>query len=269
MNDAELQDIFQADIKPVLEADSAPSFHPVTVFLGAQPGAGKTRGQSIAESLYPPGAVVPIVGDDFRKYHPDYPRLVSHDPLHMPDITAHAAGMWTGMAVQWANDNHIGSIIEGTWRNVNTVLDSAREAKRLGRATHAMLVAVPPVLSRLGTVTRFYDALAEGNEARWTPPTAHDETVRKLDSNVATIARSGLIDRFTVVNRAGETLYDSNDPERFITVWSENFHRLLTEEERSSVESQLARMRELAMRFTPDNAEALTVLESLAREARG
>lgn len=66
-----IRGIFHAVIEPNFSIYT-PSTNPVTVFLGAQPGAGKTNAQSIITGMYSFGSLMPIVGDDFRSYHPDY-----------------------------------------------------------------------------------------------------------------------------------------------------------------------------------------------------
>lgn len=186
-------------IKYLTFTDGAPSDNPVTVFLGGQPAAGKTSGQQLAKQMHP--GLVPIIGDDYRQFHPQYRELLNHDSINMPKVTAQAAGAWIGMCVDYANEHRYPILIEGTWRNTETVLKESRKAKLLGRTTHAILVATPPELSRIGMLERYYDSLEFGQVARWTPPTAHDETVGRLPHNVYVIAGDESIDRITVTNR--------------------------------------------------------------------
>ena len=84
----------------------------------------------------------------------------------MPDATAKLAGLWTGMAVDYADTHGYGCIIEGTWSNAETVLNEAGRAKRLDRGTHAVLVATPADVSLLGILSRFYRDMEEGRRAR-------------------------------------------------------------------------------------------------------
>ncbi len=141
MSDDELDRIWRRRILPGTETMAVPCAEPVTVFLGGQPAAGKTRAQRRVVDLYG-GGMMPIVGDDFRQYHPDYVRLVRDDPVGMPDTTARAAGHWTGMAVAYADAHDVSCIIEGTWRNRDTVLSEApvdrpRAEQPRGRAGRA------------------------------------------------------------------------------------------------------------------------------------
>ena len=238
MDESELESIWMTDILPIVGERMIPAAHPITVFLGGQPAAGKTRAQRRLTGIYD-GLLAPIIGDDFRRYHPDYERRLSKAPLDMPDATAKAAGYWTGRAVACADEKRASCIIEGTWRNAATVLDEAGRARRLNRGTHAVVLAVPPVLSRLGLLYRFYRDLDAGGQARWTPPKAHEGTVAALPSNVRTIATSGLFDRLSVMDRSGAFLYDGDDPDRFENVWSNRFLGGLDGDETEQAERDL------------------------------
>ena len=112
-DEAFLDDVWKRKIEPRLAARSMPVSEPVTVFLGGQPAAGKTRAQRELVRGYS-GGLLSIVGDDFRQFHPDYERLCEEDPLAMPDVTAPAAGYWTGKAVGYADAHGVSCIIEGT-----------------------------------------------------------------------------------------------------------------------------------------------------------
>lgn len=56
------------DIMPFVFRRAKAQLHPTTVFIGGQPAAGKTSGQELARNLHQD--ITPIVGDDYRQYHP-------------------------------------------------------------------------------------------------------------------------------------------------------------------------------------------------------
>lgn len=259
--------IFHAVIEPNFSIyTSSPT--PVTVFLGAQPGAGKTNAQSIITGMYGSGSLMPIVGDDFRSYHPDYEMLLKTNPLEMPNKTARAAGIWTGMAVEWARKNSVSCIIEGTWRNKLTVLQEVERAMNANRKTHAILLAVPPILSRLSILGRYYTDMQNGRRARWTPPEANDETVRNLPDNVEEIATAGIFDRYTVITREGVVLYDGADPIAFMKAWKSGFDRLLSEDEVENAQRYLSGIELLWKTLDSSNTEAKKVLNELHLELK-
>lgn len=238
MRQSDLERIWERDILPVISVQAVPDRLPTTVFLGGQPAAGKTRAQRILTRLCRE-LPLPIVGDDFRRFHPDYESLIRTSPLSMPYETAQAAGYWTGRAVEYADVRGVSCIIEGTWRDSSTVSDEAARAKSLGRRARAVLLAVPPVLSRIGLLSRFYWDVHSGRPARWTPPEAHEATVSSLPVNVRKIAFSGLFDDFSVMDRSGQLLYDGADPESFVSVWLDRFAGPLAADELEAAERDL------------------------------
>lgn len=58
---------------------------PVSLFLGAQPGAGKTRVAGLIAERY--GELYRIDPDSIRETHPDYNMLASTKPDDMPELT--------------------------------------------------------------------------------------------------------------------------------------------------------------------------------------
>lgn len=142
----DVEGIWRDDIRPVVDAAER-SDKPCTVFVGGQPGAGKTRATHLVRvSGLHDGPLLPVNGDDLRQYHPDYDRLCDEEPLNMPERTARASAAWIRMTMEYVDENRIPAIVEGTWRNAATVLGEAANAKRHGRSTHAVVLAVPPVL---------------------------------------------------------------------------------------------------------------------------
>ncbi|HET9655331.1 MAG TPA: zeta toxin family protein [Kineosporiaceae bacterium] len=235
-----LRQRFEERIAGDVFAHARPSERPVTVLLGAQPGAGKTAGGNRVVDLYPPGEVIRIMGDDLRQYHPDYPDLMATDPLQMPDATDAAMRRWIDMCVDYADEHNYSVLIERTWRSVDATLGSARQAADQGRATHAVVVAVPPELSRLSTLGRYYRDVDSGKPARWTPPQVHDTAAAQLPHTVQQVAASPDVDRFTVTDRSGAILFDSSEPgpdrgRDGFAAFEAAFKRTLTADERVHV----------------------------------
>ncbi|WP_137655257.1 zeta toxin family protein [Bifidobacterium moukalabense] len=256
--------IWNEDILPTIEG-VAGSDDPCTVFVGGQPGAGKTRAvHMILDMGLHEGTLLPVNGDDLRQYHPDYDRLCDEDPLGMPLRTAEASAEWIRRTMAYATANRVSTIVEGTWRNASTVLDEASNAKRNGRTTHAIVLAVPPVLSRIAILERYYRDRSVGLPSRWTPTSAHENTVRNLASTVRLIAGSPLIDQFTVIDRNGVVLFDGTG-DGGKDGWHEWMHKV-SRVSGIDGDAQLARVDFLERAwsaFTPDNGDARMLLNKI------
>lgn len=261
----DVEGIWRDGIRPVVDAAER-SDGPCTVFVGGQPGAGKTRATHMVLGMgLHDGPLLPVNGDDLRQYHPDYDRLCDEEPLVMPERTAKASAEWIRMTMEHVTANGISAVVEGTWRNAATVLDEAANAKRAGRSTHAVVLAVPPALSRLAMLERYYRDRSVGLPARWTPAAAHDNAVANLPATVRAVAMSPLVDRLIVIGRDGGVLYDGTDPDLFAGQWERGFNRPLSAEERADVRMRLGRIESL--RRVPGVGTALSdpVVASIRR----
>lgn len=110
----DVEGIWRDDIRPVVDAAER-SDKPCTVFVGGQPGAGKTRATHLVRvSGLHDGPLLPVNGDDLRQYHPDYDRLCDEEPLAMPERTAKASAAWIRMTMEYVDAERIPAIVEGT-----------------------------------------------------------------------------------------------------------------------------------------------------------
>lgn len=258
ISDTQLREIFDNEINPQVFGSYTCSDNPVSVFLGAQPAAGKTLGQLRVRRMHPVGEIVSIVGDDYRKFHPDYEQMMEETPLDMPDLTAYAAGRWTGMCVKYADENGYSDIIEGTWRNSDTVINEAKTASSYGRKCHAVIIAVPPALSRIGFLSRYYAAFEMDGNARWTPPIAHERTIANLEKTMREIAVSGLFEKYSAIKREGSVLYDGDDAGEWINQWHREFSRTLTDAERDAIGDEITEIKAVCKKYTPELAETVS-----------
>ena len=153
-----------------------PSVSPVLVSIGAQPGAGKTRAlEASLKTFYSGQTFVSIIGDDFRKFHPDYEKLCAlPDPEVMPRETAELSGWLVRQSLDYASENGYSCVVEGTLRNPETTLGTTRQFAEAGASTHLIVLGVSPAESWSGCLERYINALEEGQAARWTPLEAHN-----------------------------------------------------------------------------------------------
>ena len=140
-------------------------------------------------------------GDALRVWHPDYDRAVRDEPLLMPEVTKQASGAWLKSSIELGFIERTSMLIEGTWRDPAVPLSTLAQARQVGYRTHAVLVAVPPEVSRVEMLARFYEPALNGDPARWTPPSAHDEAVANLEDTAVALAHSEDVDTFSVVTR--------------------------------------------------------------------
>lgn len=193
---------------------AAPSPDPVLLSIGAQPGAGKTRGLAHAmRALHPSQQFVPVIGDDLRRFHPDYARLSqSPDPEAMPVATADLSAWLVRRCLDHAAANHYSTAVEGTLRRPDVTLATMRQFHDAGATTHLVILAVPEVESWTGCIERYLSLRQLGRPARWTPQAAHDAGYDGTPRTLQAATSSPAVDRLSITTRNGQVLYDSHNP---------------------------------------------------------
>lgn len=180
------------------------------MLVGGQPAAGKTAAIARLHDQYGPRDPVAITGDDLRVYHPDYLESLAHDPLEMPNITAPSSGRWVRDSISYACAQRISVIIEGTFRDPVTTIETAERFAESGFTTHLVALAVPGAVSRLDAVHRYFGAVAAGEPGRWSPLVNQDAGYLGVPATVERAERSLAVDRITVTDRAGAIWYDNS-----------------------------------------------------------
>ncbi|MDO5287200.1 MAG: zeta toxin family protein [Actinomycetia bacterium] len=180
---------------------------PWFVSVGGQPGSGKGRAVDQAmRSL--PGSVV-VNGDELRPYHPAYERLMTSDPLRMPEVTAQASGQWVEMASQWLRERRVSAVIETTLHRPAFLVEELARYRAAGFATQLRVVAVPPEVSRLGTLARYLGQAQDYGAGRSVTLSAHDDRAAAIPGSVAQIVAAGVVDRLVVQDGDGQVALDT------------------------------------------------------------
>lgn len=210
----QLDDIFRSDIEPLTLAELRPSDEPTLVLLGGQPASGKTMAvrSLLRDARFTGQDFFVPEGDALRIWHPDYQTAVRDDPLQMPVVTKQASGHWLKRSVELSLSRRASLLVEGTWRDASVPQATMEQARKKGYRTHAVLVAVPPEVSRLDMLARYYEPLSAGEPARWTPPAVHDQAVAALEATATALAAMRDVDEFSVITREGRFVADALTP---------------------------------------------------------
>lgn len=185
LRDEQINELYERNVRPLLFEGIAPSERPVVVFVGAQPGAGKSRTVDAVRRQLGTHSVA-ISGDEFRQFHPLYARLRRENPVAMPNATQHFSGPAVGRAIEDARARRVNVVIEGTCRDPDTTFATMRRFADGGYRTRLVVVSTPLAQSQLAAVQRYLNAVAADVEARWTPigamSTGYEESAQILAS---------------------------------------------------------------------------------------
>ncbi|MBT1164655.1 zeta toxin family protein [Bifidobacterium felsineum] len=230
---------------------------PTTVYLGGQPGAGKSRTRAAIAEQY--GEIAQIDPDVLRTFHPAFKTLEHDDPSHMAEYTNPFAGAMVDRSVAFCKKNGIDYIIEGTWRNPEAMATWMKRDHDAGRKVHAVAMAVPPALSAASTEARYFDARHKNSPARWTNIDYFSPLNRDMPDFVRAVACNRLTDRFTVADRTGlipESDRRGNRTRLALPYWTTRFDRPLTVEEIGFCERVMDDAERMLAHDSPEYAES-------------
>lgn len=168
--------------RPPPDPSSAAAAAPILVLLGGPPASGKTRAHGAIVARHP--ELVPVTGDELRRYHPDYDQLVTADPLRMPAATTPVSGGLVRLALDHAFRHRYSLLLEGVFRDPDMVTRTAERFAAAGYTVGAVATATPAPVSRLAAEQRFLGAVSP-RAARWTPPTAHESSLQRSPAVLA------------------------------------------------------------------------------------
>lgn len=233
---------------------------PISLFLGAQPGAGKTRVAGLIAERY--GELYRIDPDSIRETHPDYDMLASTKPDDMPELTNPYVNGMINRIIKYCGRNGVSYEFENTWHPADRTLDRIGGEHSIGRRTIAVALSVPPALSVAGALQRYLIAKSRGYAARWTGLSYLKETNARIRDDVRAVAGSPFLDGFMVADRSG--IITTDDTAQALEKWDDEHSRPLTPSERALVGKILDSGKELLSEsdVPSDLVMLLQVLES-------
>lgn len=176
-----------------------------TIILGGQPGAGK----STYYNNYSVDNFVIINGDDFRRFHPNFLNIVSSDIEHMAERTQRFSNAVVERLIRELSQESYNLIIEGTLRNPDVPIRTCKDLNSKGYKTDLVVVACDAELAWKSTIIRAENMIKNKQPARLVPIDIYDYTVNHIAENLEKVEKEKCFDNIKIINRDGNTLYDS------------------------------------------------------------
>jgi hypothetical protein len=209
--------IFTEEIVPQHLADLTPQPSPVVVFVGGQPGAGKTATTNIVKhALRARGEPAHICGDFYKTHHPDYEELLGADETTAGAYTRLDSRAWHEKAEQYALNHRADAVVETALADPNEFAETARRFRQAGYRVEVVMMSVPEAWSRLGILDRFERQQRELGTGRWVSADNHDRCYRGMAETAGRIDRDRLADLVMVIRRGNTPVYSNTltGPER-------------------------------------------------------
>lgn len=202
-SESEFQEAYHKIVAEIRKAH-VPQEKKCVIFLGGQPGAGKsyfyTQDGSLCNYVF-------VNGDAYRTYHPHFQEIVEQDLASMPELTQRFSNRCVEELIRELSDEGYNLIIEGTLRDPDITTGTCLELKAKGYETGLYVMAADAVLSWEATVNRAKMIYEMGEVPRVVPLDKYDYIVKHLAENIRKIEERKCFDFIRVVNRDNLVLY--------------------------------------------------------------
>ncbi|GGM23073.1 zeta toxin family protein [Dactylosporangium sucinum] len=183
---------------------------PVTVLVGGQPGAGKSRLEAeLARNL---DAVIVDV-DQLRAFHPDYARLARSDDRTAAEATHTDVQTWSRWAIAYAIEHGINLIVSTTLRGPGDTAAQIEHHRAAGRDVEVVFLAVDLATSTLGVLQRYAADRADPRlgYGRYTPRAFQEAAYDGLPATAERVEDDQRAHRVHVMRRGGgQPLYTNS-----------------------------------------------------------
>ena len=269
MTDAEYAEAYQKMAADYFQGKEAQE-NPALLYVTGLPGAGKSTFVDKAKAENPPlKNYVHINFDALRLYHPRYNEHIKQDPINAAARMDKAVEGLIGWLCQ-----------EAAKRKLNVILDDAAvgaEMTRIvlspfhanGYSVSAIAVAAPAIVARQSVRLRFEEDFASAKAGkpvipRWVNTEEQNNAPAALVETLEIIERERLASSITIIDRAMNKLYPSDQPSSDArTVIEETLLRKLSPEERVVFQNNEKRIVALVKSRTSPKNTAITPRKSL------
>jgi UDP-N-acetylglucosamine kinase len=188
--------------------DGIPQKKHCVIFLGGQPGAGKSNFYSQDNNL---NGYIVIDGDRYRKFHPDYEDIIKFDTDSYVERTQGFVNECVEHLIEDLSNEGYNLIIEGTLRNPNVPINTCNELSAKGYRTELYVMAVDACTSWKSTINRAHIMLGLDETPRLVPIDKYNNIVNSLPGNIEKIANAKCFDSIVVLDRDNDILYPNKN----------------------------------------------------------
>lgn len=131
---------------------------PLAFILGGQPASGKSNLANVIMRQFPDKNFLFVNGDIYRDFHPNAKEL-KKDPQTFSEKTQIFSNFFTEELIKEAIKNKYNIIVEGTMRNPQVPLNTAKMFKENGFYVEALAISSPSIFTELGLYVRYQEEI--------------------------------------------------------------------------------------------------------------
>lgn len=206
-----LMSIFREAIEFPALAGARAVEKPRAVFLGGQPGCGKSTVAKKCDQHFEGEGFVHVDVDRVRAVHPLYLPLVTNPETEAdaPSAVQKDCSQWASMLLMSAADNGRNALLDGTMRVPAQVKDATTYLRDRGYALEARIMAVHEKSSEVSLLQRFEHEKQAMGFGRTIPFDVHKRAADGILDTVKAIEDEKLFDSLVIFDRAGNTIYEN------------------------------------------------------------
>lgn len=184
---------------------------PRAVFLGGQPGCGKSTCARHFEAIFGTANYVHVDVDRLRPLHPAYLQLLANPSTERsaPTAVQRDCSLWADQLRDSAIDGRRDALIESTMRSPEQVRTASVRLRSAFYAIDARILAVHPLISEVSLLQRFEHEKRALGFAREMPVDYHNLAASGLLETVKSIESEKLVDNLLLLDRGGRTVYEN------------------------------------------------------------
>lgn len=197
------QTIFDRLITRSSLRNASPVPTPVALFLGGQPGSGKSGlAQFHLKQFASKGGVVLVNSDALREYHPAFAHLQRTDADRASFLVNPDTVLWQQKLIDKAISGRYNLLLDGTLGgNSAPILQTMQRLRTEGYSIHISVMAVPAYQSRLGIYQRYQDQVLRKGHGRWVGMGTHDAVYNQLTDRIDQLEQQQVVDHISVFVR--------------------------------------------------------------------
>jgi adenylate kinase family enzyme len=245
------------------------------VFVGGQPGAGKTNVADLVQAaLRRRGGSVRIGRDLYKAAHCHYAAALAADVRTAGAKVRADTSSWQAAVEEYVRDHALDAVVESALADADEFRASSEAYRRSRHRIEVVALATPEAWSQLGILDRFLAEASGGAGGRFVTWAHHDFCAKNMLATLAVIEAEQLADRITVVTRDGTVLYDN---ELVGSAWrrrpaadkavTRGRSRAWTARETAVFQQEIARAEVRVHRDVPGEDERLAVAREAQRAA--
>lgn len=196
--------------------DGVPQKNHAVIFLGGQPGAGKSHFYSKRDDL---NGYIVIDGDQYRKYHPRNDDIAKYDLENYANRTQQFVNKCVERLIEDLSDHGYNLVIEGTLRDPNVPINTCKTLIGKGYTADMYVLAVDARMSWQATINRARESMINKaavlfdtkTVARLVPIDKYNLIVNNLPDNLQKIEDSGYFHSIHVIDRDFNILYPTKN----------------------------------------------------------